>query len=57
MLAHQGGWDEALFVLAPVAFFAFLMWMANKRAAKRLEADASLHASEGDGEGESSTGG
>lgn len=39
LLAHQGGWDEALFVLAPVALFALLLWLANRRAAKRLEAD------------------
>jgi cyanate permease len=42
LLAHQGGWDEALFVLAPVGFFAFLLWLANRRAAKRLEADATI---------------
>lgn len=35
MLAHQGGWDELLYVLVPVAFIAFLLWTANRRA-KRL---------------------
>jgi cyanate permease len=44
LLAHQGGWDEALFVLAPMGFFAFLLWLANRRAAKRLEADAAVGA-------------
>jgi cyanate permease len=42
LLAHQGGWDEALFVLAPVGFFAFLLWLANRRASKRLDADAAV---------------
>lgn len=31
-LAHQGGWDEALFVLVPLALFAFLLRRAQKRA-------------------------
>lgn len=47
LLAHQGGWDEALFVLAPVGLFAFLLWLANRRAAARLaedEADAEVAA-------------
>ncbi|MFM9082383.1 MAG: hypothetical protein ACKOQ7_00475 [Actinomycetota bacterium] len=35
MLAHQGGWDEILFVLVPIAFIAFLLSVANRRA-KRL---------------------
>jgi cyanate permease len=40
LLAHQGGWDEALFVLVPVGIFAVLLWLANRRAARRLaEAD------------------
>jgi cyanate permease len=40
LLAHQGGWDEAVFVLAPMAFFAFLLWLANRRATRRLQDDA-----------------
>jgi hypothetical protein len=36
LLGHQGGWDEALFVLAPVGLFAFLLWLANRRAASRI---------------------
>jgi len=39
LLAHQGGWDEALFVLVPVGFFALLLWMANRRAATRIAAE------------------
>jgi hypothetical protein len=34
VLAHQGGWDEMLFVLVPIAVFAWLLSMANKRAIK-----------------------
>ena len=32
VLAHQGGWDEALFVLAPLVVIGLLLWMANRRA-------------------------
>ena len=32
MLAHQGGWDEILLVLAPVGLFALLLFLANRRA-------------------------
>jgi len=32
VLAHQGGWDEMLFVLVPIALFATLLWRASKRA-------------------------
>lgn len=32
VLAHQGGWDEALFVLVPLGLFAFLLRRAQKRA-------------------------
>jgi cyanate permease len=38
VLAHQGGWDEVLLVLLPIGLFAFLLWVANKRAA-RLQQD------------------
>lgn len=34
VLAHQGGWDEILLVLAPIAVFAGLLLVANKRAAR-----------------------
>jgi len=36
LLAHQGGWDELLFVLLPIALFAGLLAVANRRAT-RLE--------------------
>jgi len=32
VLAHQGGWDEMLMVLTPIAVFAFLLKVANSRA-------------------------
>jgi len=38
VLAHQGGWDEILLVVTPVALLAFILWRANKKAA-RLEAE------------------
>ena len=34
VLGHQGGWDEILFVLLPIAVFAGLLALANKRAAR-----------------------
>lgn len=34
VLAHQGGWDELLFVLVPISLFAGLLALANKRAAQ-----------------------
>lgn len=32
LLAHQGGWDEILFVLAPLLVFAGLLALARRRA-------------------------
>lgn len=32
ILAHQGGWDEALMVLVPIAVFVLLLRLANRRA-------------------------
>lgn len=37
LVAHQGGWDEILLVLVPIGLFAFLLFVANKRAAKLAE--------------------
>ena len=34
LLAHQGGWDELLFVLVPIALFAGLLAVANRRATR-----------------------
>lgn len=32
VVAHQGGWDEALFVLVPLAIFFALLQVAKHRA-------------------------
>lgn len=41
MLAHQGGWDEALFALLPIGLFAGLLALANARANRaRSDRDA-----------------
>ena len=45
MFAHQGGWDEMLFVLAPLLVFAVLLAVARRRV--DLEDDGD----EADGEG------
>lgn len=34
VVAHQGGWDELLFVLLPIALFAGLLAIANRRATR-----------------------
>lgn len=31
VLAHQGGWDEALFVVLPLLIFAGLLFRARRR--------------------------
>ncbi|HEY2812853.1 MAG TPA: hypothetical protein VGJ03_05280 [Acidimicrobiales bacterium] len=41
VFAHQGGWDEMLFVALPIGLFAFLLYVANKKAQAQLEADRS----------------
>ncbi len=41
LLAHQGGWDEVLFVAAPCALFVWLLHIARKRSlAARAHDDA-----------------
>lgn len=39
VFAHQGGWDEALFVAIPIGLFAFLLYIANKKAKSQLETE------------------
>ena len=39
LLAHQGGWDEMLFVAVPILIFGGLLAVANRRAS-RIEAAA-----------------
>jgi hypothetical protein len=36
--AHQGGWDEILFVLTPLALFAGLLVLARRRV-DRMESE------------------
>lgn len=55
LLAHQGGWDEILLVLTPIALFTGLLWLANARAnreLKRRRAAAAAAAAEGEDEDE-----
>ena len=37
ILAHQGGWDEMLFVALPLGLFAFLLFIANRKAQAQLD--------------------
>jgi len=39
VFAHQGGWDEMLFVAIPIGLFALVLFVANKKAKAQLEAD------------------
>jgi hypothetical protein len=34
VLAHQGGWDEALMVVVPLGLFGGLFWAASRRASR-----------------------
>lgn len=31
IVAHQGGWDEILLVIAPIAVISGLLWVAKRR--------------------------
>lgn len=37
IVAHQGGWDEILLVVAPLAVIGGLLWLANRRVTAQLE--------------------
>ncbi len=37
LLAHQGGWDEILLVLAPIGLLALVLRMAQRRAVRLAE--------------------
>lgn len=39
VFGHQGGWDEILLVGGPIAIFAGLLWLANRRAARLEDAE------------------
>ncbi len=38
-LAHQGGWDEAALVVAPMVILAVLLWLARRRAEREVDAE------------------
>lgn len=40
VLAHQGGWDEIAFVLAPLILFAVLLFLARRRVERMPPAGA-----------------
>jgi len=53
VLAHQGGWDEMLMVLTPIAVFALLLKLANSRANKaQAEAREAAQATDARAEGD-----
>lgn len=37
VVAHQGGWDEALFVAVPIVVLVALLALAQRRAGQELE--------------------
>ena len=37
MVAHQGGWDEILLVVGPLAVIGGALWLANRRVSAQLE--------------------
>ncbi len=37
IFAHEGGWDEALLVLVPLALIGMLLILANRRMKARLD--------------------
>ncbi len=39
IVAHQGGWDEILMVVAPLAIIGGLLWLANRRVTAQLEGE------------------
>jgi hypothetical protein len=40
VVAHQGGWDEMLFVLLPLFVFLMLQWL-NRRKLRKQEEEGS----------------
>ena len=38
IMAHQGGWDEILLVLGPMAVIAGLLWLAKRRLTRAEQA-------------------
>lgn len=48
VLAHQGGWDEILMVVAPIGLFVVLLHVASSRAATAEDRDPSEPSATGD---------
>lgn len=40
ILAHQGGWDEIIYIAIPVIVFGYLLKIAKKRARTEAEEEA-----------------
>ncbi len=40
VLAHQGGWDEMLLIVGPIAVVGGLMWLAKRRVEHAAPDDA-----------------
>jgi cytochrome c oxidase assembly factor CtaG len=49
LFAHQGGWDETLFILAPVVVFAVLLILARRRVGDLEDESAEHHRETEDG--------
>ncbi|MEM8923052.1 MAG: hypothetical protein AAGD35_06085 [Actinomycetota bacterium] len=48
VLAHQGGWDEMLMIVGPLAVVGGALWMANKRANQLEQAESAASGTERD---------
>jgi hypothetical protein len=51
VLAHQGGWDEALMVALPIGLFALLLRVATVRADRQAPQDHPPRGGRGAGDG------
>jgi len=49
LLAHQGGWDEILMIVGPLAVVGGALWVANKRAAELEAAEGTAEKTTADG--------
>jgi cyanate permease len=47
ILAHQGGWDEMLLVIGPIALVAGLLWLARRRVTRAEHDPDDAHPSMG----------
>ncbi|MDH4363777.1 MAG: hypothetical protein OEY70_06820 [Acidimicrobiia bacterium] len=50
ILAHQGGWDEMLMVVGPLALVGGALWLANRRVTRQLAEQGHEQAKAGAGE-------